>query len=137
MKLSKVWELGKENSQKTSEIVRQISFAGIALIWVLRNEDNSIDNGMLLSGLFLFVTMGFDLAQHVVTVIKFRGEAKKFKTELIEQGVPNSEHGMQSITISKDFHRKAGFFFWGKIIAVTFAYLIIFILLVKKFLIGE
>jgi len=56
-----------ELSKRTSEISRQLAFAGIAVIWIYKNPDNAptiIKDGLVFP-LFLWVTcLGIDLLQH-------------------------------------------------------------------------
>ena len=60
-------EQSVELAKRTSEINRQLVFAGIAIIWIFKNPDNSpaiIKDGLILP-LFLYIlSLSVDLFQH-------------------------------------------------------------------------
>ena len=62
-------------SGKASDIVRQLSLAGIALIWLFRvgpDKTPVIDQGLSRAALFIFLALFFDFLQYLVgTLIWF------------------------------------------------------------------
>lgn len=62
-------------SGKASDIVRQLSLAGIALIWVFRQGGDRapiVDHDLLSAALFIFLALTFDFLQYLIgTIIWF------------------------------------------------------------------
>jgi hypothetical protein len=71
-KLSQYWENFEEYTGKASDVTRQLSFAGIAVVWLLRTGGGGslpIPSALLLP-LALFVwSLSFDLLQYVVASV--------------------------------------------------------------------
>ena len=67
----------KENSTKVSEIIRQIGFAGIAIIWIFRintgNPENAFDNKispeLILPAILIMLTLILDFLQYTVNTV--------------------------------------------------------------------
>ncbi|MEZ2441704.1 hypothetical protein AB6805_08275 [Chitinophaga sp. RCC_12] len=69
MKLSEYKETSKKYTEKASEITRQLTLAGIAIIWLFKNTGiNQPILGKFLIFPLLFLSLGliFDLLQYVV-----------------------------------------------------------------------
>jgi len=92
MKLSEVRDAYEALSGKASEIVRQLSLAGIAVIWVFKSGTDPtppIDQHLLRAALFIALALSFDFLQYLVgTTIWFvyfrkkEREGKKLGDEL-------------------------------------------------------
>ena len=68
MKLEDARENYYYYSQKTSEIVRQLGFAGIAVIWVFKTEVEGkivVPPELLSAGKLIVIGLGFDLLHYV------------------------------------------------------------------------
>lgn len=68
MKLKDARENYYYYSQKTSEIVRQLGFAGIALVWVFKNDvegRQTVPSELLPAALLIVIGLGVDLLQYV------------------------------------------------------------------------
>jgi hypothetical protein len=123
MELSKYKEDYYFFSGKTSEIVRQLALAGIAVIWIFHFNDNTkpVVPRNLIVPIFLFaITLSLDLLQYVYATIAWGifhryNEKKKVKKP---QDNPNllAPSWMNWPTL---------FFFTAKILAVFSAYFII------------
>ena len=79
MKLQDAREAYESLSGKASEIVRQLSLAGVALIWVFKSGASGtstpllLDRGLLKAAVFIFLALLFDFLQYLVgTTIWFR-----------------------------------------------------------------
>lgn len=69
LKLQEIWNAYDTYTGKVSEITRQLSFAGIAVIWFFKTGDNykTPKQDWFLSPLILFVlALAFDLLQYIV-----------------------------------------------------------------------
>jgi|ERR1051326_1704543 hypothetical protein len=56
-----------ELSKRTSEISRQLAFAGIAVVWIFKNPDTEptiIKDGLILPLFLWVICLGIDLLQH-------------------------------------------------------------------------
>lgn len=136
MKLSTIWEHTKDNTSKASEVVRQISFGGIALIWVFKTGNDpgaGLDKKLVIAGCLLMLSLALDLLQYVETGVRYRRFASVCKKKLIHDKVPNDKHGDYDFPLPSNFHVIGGFFYWGKIILTIGAYLLIVIYLTGKF----
>ncbi len=84
MKLSEFRKLANEYTAKASEITRQLSLAGIGIIWLFKNSDTNphlLDPFLIMPLLFLTIALFTDLIQYVVGghtwISFFREEEKK------------------------------------------------------------
>jgi hypothetical protein len=72
VKLSDAQENYEYFSGKASEVARQLSLAGVAVIWVFRGESKGgvgIPNGLIVSGLCFCLALAFDLLHYVAGTI--------------------------------------------------------------------
>jgi len=105
------------NSGKASDICRQLSFAGIALIWIFKNDAEgsiALPNDLLWPALFFIACLIFDLLQYVVATAIWG----MFNTWHERRGLgPKDEVG------APDYLNWPGvFFFWGKIVLIIIGY---------------
>jgi len=88
MKLSSAREAYEVLSAKASEIVRQLSIAGIALIWLFKSGSTTnpvLERGLLQAALFIFLAITLDFLQYlagtVIWFMYFRHKEKRGTTE--------------------------------------------------------
>jgi len=125
MKLNQVWELSKEGTAKVSELIRQIAYAGIAIIWIFRTTNNTILDSLVLPAILLILALLLDLIQYISNHVKFRRLAIKTKEALGKQGIPDDKQGDFHMEIPPNFHLFSHVLFWYKIILVFASYIII------------
>lgn len=68
MKLSDAKQAYEELSGKASDLVRQLGFAGIALIWLFRSGDDKsplLEAPLLHAAFFVFLALSFDFLQYL------------------------------------------------------------------------
>lgn len=105
-------------SAKASEISRQLSFAGIALIWILRakSTEPTIPKELLLPAALFVVALALDLIQAIYSTFVW--------------GVFSWYHEWRDKDPDRDldapswFNWPALLFFWGKVLAVICAYVV-------------
>ena len=106
-------------SSKTSEIARQLSFAGIALIWVFKPKDaapTAIPVELLWPAALFVLTLALDLLHAAYGTLVW--------------GLFSRYHEKQHIGADAELDAPAWFnwpslgFFWGKVLAVVVAYVI-------------
>jgi len=71
LSLKEGYDRSGEASDKSSEINRQLAFAGIAIIWVFRTDSGGrqiVPEELFLPGLLLVLSLSFDLLQYVIKV---------------------------------------------------------------------
>jgi hypothetical protein len=94
MKLSEARDAYETLSGKASEIARQLSLAGIAVIWVFKSGTDqapSIDQHLLRAALFIALALSFDFLQYLVgTTIWFVYFRKKEKEGKRLDGEPQA-----------------------------------------------
>ena len=69
MKLSDVRDAYQDLAAKASDIIRQLSLAGIALIWLFKSGDAKspiLETPLLRAALFIFLALLMDLTQYLV-----------------------------------------------------------------------
>jgi hypothetical protein len=88
MKLADVRSAYEALSGKTSEIVRQLSLAGVGLIWALKatgSQSVSVDPELVKAALFIALSLLFDFVQYVLgTTVWFLYFRHKEKEETKE-----------------------------------------------------
>ena len=84
MRLENVRSAYEDLAAKASDIVRQISLAGVGIIWVFKSSTStslSLDPKLLWAALFIFLTLLFDFLQYVlgttIWFLYFRYREKK------------------------------------------------------------
>jgi hypothetical protein len=95
MKLSDVRDAYEGLSSKASDIIRQLSLAGIALVWLFKSGGASapiLDKPLLRAALFIFVALLIDLVQYLsgatIWFLYFRAKEKKGLTLDAETKAP-------------------------------------------------
>lgn len=122
MKLGDIWIRSLESVTKTTEVVRQLCFAGLGMIWLLHQEVSAPFGSLLLLSSFSFITcITLDLLQHVVTTLKWRGLAKKEELKLTKVDVSNADQLSADVSIPDGFHSIPARLFWTKIVFVILA----------------
>ena|SRR5258708_739809 len=88
-------------SGKASDIVRQLSLAGVGLIWLFKTETGSpaiLDIHLLRAALFIFLALFFDFLQYLcgatIWFIYFRYKERQGTTEEMEFQAPASLNWM-------------------------------------------
>src|ERR1035437_2730243 len=127
MKLEDIRDNYQYYSQKISDIIRQLGFAGIALIWIFKNVEGNrqfIPTELLLPTLLIIISLGLDSFHYIsgtlIWGIYNRIKELKGTKEEYDFLAPNY---INWITL---------FFFWSKIIVMVLAYIFIFIFLYGK-----
>lgn len=116
-------------SQKTSEIVRQLGFAGIALIWIFRTEVNGKQTipGELIPPIGLIVIgLTFDLLQYIAGALSW-GIYNRYKEQIGTN--ENAE-----LFAPRQINWATIFFFWTKTIVMATAYIFLLSFLKGKLL---
>lgn len=119
MKLEKYLDEFKRYSGKTSDVARQLSFAGIAIIWIFKTGDGiqaKIPNDLILPLGFLCMALASDLLQYLLGTIIWDRFHRYHELRAAKD---------KDIKASPWLRRPIDFFFWFKIIFVIIAYTII------------
>ncbi|HEU0144065.1 MAG TPA: hypothetical protein VFQ47_04705 [Nitrososphaera sp.] len=115
--LKEGYDRSGEASDKSSEINRQLAFAGIAIIWVFKTDNGGrqiVPDELFLPGLFLVLSLSFDLLQYVIkSEIWYRVTRKKEKAGITEFTVPPWINYFGDIL------------YWIKIVATVSAYILL------------
>ena len=129
MKLSEFRNISNNNTAKASEITRQLSLAGIAIVWLFKNPEKDshlIDYILIYPLIFLSLALIFDLIQYVIGgyiwMTFFRQEEKKLTIDELDPEIKAPENKRNIIYL----------FYYAKIISMLIAYTFIFIFLFKK-----
>ena len=106
-------------SGKTSEIVRQLALGGIAIIWIftLRSANGTritppVD--MIWAGLALLIALAFDLLHYVIGAAIWGTYSQRME-----------DQGLEELAPSRKINWAPLFFYWGKILAMVVAYILL------------
>jgi hypothetical protein len=127
MKLEDIRDNYQYYSQKISDIIRQLGFAGIALIWIFKNVDGNkqfIPSALMLPTLLIIISLGLDLF-HYISGTLIWGIYNRIKElrDIKEDDEFLAPNYINWITL---------FFFWTKIIVMVVAFIFILIFLYYK-----
>lgn len=128
MKLKDIRDSYYTHTASASSVSRQVSFAGIALIWIFKTQyGNSIilPNDLLLPALLLTMSLTSDLLQYISSSAIWG----------IFNRINEIKHGADfegDIKTSKFLNWPAIFFFWLKLLLSISGYLFIFLYLYKN-----
>ncbi|HEX5733940.1 MAG TPA: hypothetical protein VF131_13990 [Blastocatellia bacterium] len=115
-------------SQKTSEIVRQLGFAGIAVIWVFKTEIDGklfVPPELISIGKFLIAGLGLDLFHYAYGTLAW-GIYNGLKER------DGTKEGTEFLA-PRPINWPTLFFLWSKVIAISIAYIKILQYLEKYF----
>lgn len=127
MNLNKCREAYDEYSRKASEVVRHLGFAGLALIWIFKDDlpgQIIVPIDLIWGGALIFISLGLDLL-HCIIPTAIWGILARYKEN---KGVK----GEEIFDVSGFVNWPAIFCFWGKIIAMLWAYFILISFLFDK-----
>lgn len=120
MKLENLRENYDYFSQKTSEIVRQLGFAGIALVWVFKTDVGGrqiVPPELLPAARLIVIGLGLDLLHYVTgTLIWGIYNGIKERAGTTEETKFLAPRPINWATL---------FFFWAKVIVIVIAYIYI------------
>ena len=119
MLLSDAWERSNFATGKASEISRQLSLAGIAVIWLFKTSDvaKPIAENMLLPLWFLLSALVLDLFQYLYTGIIWAAFSRRREKQ------HGSSAGTTEIADSPDWiNYPAWFIFGAKICVLAYGY---------------
>jgi hypothetical protein len=128
MKLSKINEAAREYTKLASEIVRQLSLAGIGIIWLFKNSDGSdklFDPILIVPLLLLAFALFCDLIQYIIGGIIWRSFTKN------NQHLKTIQNPDPEIDIPDSKSTPTYLFYAMKIIAMFIAYIFIITHLIK------
>ena len=118
------YERSGEASDKSSEINRQLAFAGIAIIWVFKTDSDGrqiVPNELFLPGLLLVASLSFDLLQYVV-----KSEIWRIVTRKKEKA------GVKEFVVPPWINYFGDALYWIKIVATIIAYVLLMRFLIAR-----
>jgi hypothetical protein len=133
MRLSDYKEAYYKFSEKASDVSRQLSFAGVAVIWVFRLQSDSgdkIPTELVYPTVFLVLSLALDLLQYIVATASW-GIFHRFHENKLKKATDNPE---------LDAPRWVNWFplitFWSKLTSVVIAYWFLLTFLMKELVVG-
>ena len=127
MKLKDTREAYYFYTGKTSEIIRYLGLAGIAIIWIFRFESASaisLPRNFLLPTILLIIGLGLDLLQYLAGSIIW-GIYSRIKEK---SGIEKEEE----FEAPRQINWLNDFLFWLKIVPIILAYILILRILFHK-----
>jgi len=124
VKLSDALDNYYVHSEKSSNIARNLGFAGIALIWVFKVEvdgEPSVPSGLLLPAFLLVLGLTLDFLQYVSASLLWGFfHRKKEKAGMAQDA---------DVEASRYINWPALSFFWTKLVVIFTAYILILLFL--------
>jgi hypothetical protein len=120
MKPEDVRSAYKDYTGKASDIVRQLGFAGIALIWLFRTDVGGkpvVTEELFRAGFLIIVALACDLLQYVAGSLVWGIYNRRIERD----GYPEDEN----FTASRRLNWPTLMFFWGKIVCIAAAYFLL------------
>ncbi len=120
MKLEDVRSAYQYFSEKASDIVRQLGFAGIALIWLFHSEVGGkpvINSALLPAGFWIILALTCDLLHYVAGTLVwgiYNRRSEQASRSETEEFTANPMLNWPILT-----------FFWGKVVCIIIAYVIL------------
>lgn len=108
-------------SGKASEIARQLSLAGIAVIWIFKAEKAgalAVPQALHLPAVLFIVALALDLLQYVIGTAIWGTFSRYHEWKGLKDEV--------ELEAPRFFNWPGLFFFWGKLVAVLYAYAALF-----------
>ena len=128
MKLSEINKIGKESTKVASDIVRQLSLAGVGIIWLFKSSDDSdilFSPILVFPLLFLALALFCDLIQYIIAGNIWRNFVKD------SQALKTPSNQDPDVDIPDAKSKPIYFFYYSKIVLMFCAYIIIITHLVK------
>lgn len=119
-------------SGKISEINRQLSLAGIAVIWIFYNSDKVCQTeikDLVLAGIFIISSLSLDFLQYLYGTIAWGICHRKKEKEIKD---PEKQ-----FRVSRYINWPTNTFFYSKLACTFISYKIIIIFLVNKFILAS
>jgi hypothetical protein len=129
MKLKEARESYYYYSGKASDRVRQLAFAGIALIWILKIDDRgnqAIPEILIIAAVFIVAGLGFDLLQYLY------GSAAWGIFHRCKENKRTKENSQFQAPAKINWPTNA--FFWLKAVSIIISYCFILFFLFNKFI---
>ncbi|MHA1975098.1 MAG: hypothetical protein ACTSW1_19085 [Candidatus Hodarchaeales archaeon] len=120
MKLKEYKKDYQEFSGKLSDNARKLAFAGIAIIWIFKQEkegDLVLPDLLKLAMLMFVITLSFDLLQYIYQTLVW-GIFHRYHEKM------NKDEDYK-LTASKYFNWPAISFFWLKVVVLVIGYAIL------------
>ncbi len=134
MKLEKYKERSHEYTEKASDIIRNLCFAGIGIIWIFRNVDNSgspIDGMLIYPLILLALSLLFDLGQYFIGgVIWIRFFRKREKD-------PAFKDPELDVKAKPIWNKPVYFCYYAKVVLMVGAYVLIILHLSNEALMSK
>jgi hypothetical protein len=141
LKLEDTREIYYETTGKVSELVRQLGFAGIAVIWVFKTEAAGrqiIPRGFLPAGILIVLALAADLFQYAASVLIWDKFNRKKEIELTEKAELLKTQGITYDLEEADFDAPDSIndltkrLFWTKFVLMFSAYLYLVVYLTYR-----
>lgn len=120
MNLPEVRKTYGKRSTQASAIARQLGFAGLGLVWILRTGQGGLEaipGGLLLPSTLLVLALGLDLLQAVVGTAIWGG----YQRYLELCGIPEQ----REFRSPRWLNWPALTCFWGKLLTLSWAYVLL------------
>ena len=135
MELNAIRSAYYEKSGQASELARKLGFAGIAIIWVFREQGADVvdlHQQLVLAGILIVGALAADFLQYVYGALAW-GIFHRVKERGFQKGESEEDLPRPDIEAPDWINWPSLFFFWSKIVAILWAYMILLTYLGSRF----
>ncbi|MCH8904814.1 MAG: hypothetical protein IIA45_12985 [Bacteroidetes bacterium] len=132
-KLESYLERYEYYTRKTSDISRNLAFAGIAIVWIFRtttHESTSIPTPLIAPLILLVITLGLDLLQYVSGGLIWIGYWKFKQNQLSRKKITLESEITPPRLLPAIIH----LFYWTKLVSIGIAYYWLITFLYSEFI---
>lgn len=125
LKLADIRDNKEYYEGKTSDLVRQLSFAGLGLIWILKDVNNMLPRMLILAAIFIIITLFLDILQYIASSVIW---GRVFRAYDRSNKQLDDECKVYSLVNTLGY-----VCFWAKVMSLTISYVTVFRFLYERF----
>jgi len=135
LNVEKSWNNFFRHTSKSSDVARQLGFAGIAIIWIFTNKDSSqiiIDKDLLVAGLIILFGLSLDALQYLYLSIAWHVFTSSKENSLQVEGKDSSNINDETFLAPQNINFFGHLCFYGKNSAILISYIFLLKFFIEK-----
>jgi hypothetical protein len=135
MKINKAWEHQTRHSTKLSDVVRQLCFVGVILVWVYRVGDGPtarVPSSLVPVTILLASSLLVDVFQYVYLSLVWNIFSRAKEKKLYSQGLDAAEVEAVEFSAWRHINKPGNVLFWCKVVLAVVGYALLLEFLAQK-----